>query len=307
MLGICRGMELLNVARGGTLDQHLADARPPPAHPGRVLRPRRRPRPGLAGARVVGAERLSVRSHHHQGIDRLGDGVVASGWAEPGEHRRGDRDPGAPLGRGRALARRGGRASPVLAALTAAAREQEQVARRDRGRRAGDRAGDGRGAARRHRGDRRRGRGGQGGVPGLARGGAGRTRGAAARARRRPRVEPRRAGDARGAQRRQADLRRPRRDRDGGRDLPLLRRRAGAPARQDDPGGRRGRRHLPRAARRRRPDHALELPAGDRLLEGGAGARGRQHRRAQAGRADPADGAGDGADRRSRQGSPTAS
>ncbi len=129
----------------------------------------------------------------------------------------------------------------------------------------------------------------------------------AARARRRPRVEPRRAGDARGAQRRQADLRRPRRDRDGGRDLPLLRRRAGAPARQDDPGGRRGRRHLPRAARRRRPDHALELPAGDRLLEGGTRPRGRQHRRAEAGGADAVDRAGDGADRPPRPGSQMAS
>ena len=68
-----------------------------------------------------------------------------------------------------------------------------------------------------------------------------------------------------GPQRRQADLRRAGGDRDGRRDVPLLRGRARAPARQDDPGrGRRGH-DLPRAARRRRPDHTLELPAGDRL------------------------------------------
>ena len=45
----------------------------------------------------------------------------------------------------------------------------------------------------------------------------------------------------------------------------------------------------PAAARRRRPDHPLELPAADARLEDRAGARGRQHRRAQAGRDDAAD------------------
>ena len=55
---------------------------------------------------------------------------------------------------------------------------------------------------------------------------------------------------------------------------------AGAPERllgPDDPGRRRRRHDLPRAARRGRPDRALELPAADRLLEGGAGAGRRQH------------------------------
>ena len=75
---------------------------------------------------------------------------------------------------------------------------------------------------------------------------------------------------------------------------------AGAPERllgQDDPGRRRRRHDLPRAARRRRPDRPLELPADDRLLEGGAGARRRQHDRPQAGRADAADRDRAGADR----------
>ena len=59
---------------------------------------------------------------------------------------------------------------------------------------------------------------------------------------------------------------------------------------------------VPRAARRRRADHAVELPAHDRLVEARAGARGRQHRRAQAGRADAADRAAIRADRASRPG-----
>ena len=72
---------------------------------------------------------------------------------------------------------------------------------------------------------------------------------------------------------------------------------AGAPARADDPGRRRRRHDLPRAARRRRADHALELPARDRVVEGRAGARGRQHGGPQAGRAHPADRARARADR----------
>ena len=79
--------------------------------------------------------------------------------------------------------------------------------------------------------------------------------------------------------------------------LPLLRGRPRAPARRHDPGRRRRRHDLPRAARRRRPDRALELPARDRLLEGRAGAGGRQHGRAEARRADAADRARARADR----------
>ena len=81
---------------------------------------------------------------------------------------------------------------------------------------------------------------------------------------------------------------------------------AGAPraaARPDDPGRRRRRHDLPRAARRGRADRALELPAADRLVEGGAGAGGGQHGRAEAGRADAADRARAGADR-ARGGTP---
>ena len=75
------------------------------------------------------------------------------------------------------------------------------------------------------------------------------------------------ARGARGAQRRQADRLRAGRDRDGDRDDPLLLGGARAPARRHDPGRRRAGVHVPRAARRRRPDHPVELPAGDRLLE----------------------------------------
>ena len=91
---------------------------------------------------------VSVRSHHHQGVDRLGDGLVATGWAEPGERDRGDRAAGPALGARDPLAHRGGAASPVARGADHG-RSAHGGGRRDRGRRAGDRAGDGRGPARR--------------------------------------------------------------------------------------------------------------------------------------------------------------
>ena len=112
-----------------------------------------------------------------------------------------------------------------------------------RGPRARHRAGPRRDPARRRRRGRRRRRAGQGGVPGLARGRARRPRAAAAPAW--PTLLEERHEElarARGAQRGQADRRRPRRDRHGRRHVPLLRRRARAPARRHDPRRRRPRR-----------------------------------------------------------------
>ena len=112
---------------------------------------------------------------------------------------------------------------------------------------------------------------------------------AAAPVRRRGRRCDRGARAARGAQLRPHHLQRPL----GGRQRPgrprLLRRRAGAAVRPADPGRRRRRHHLQGAARRRRGHRAVELPDADRRLGVRAGAGCRQHRRAQAGRADPAD------------------
>jgi putative glutamine amidotransferase len=88
LLGICRGMEILNVARGGTLLQHLPDELGGDRHrpvPGSFAEHPVRLEPGSLAARAVGAERVTVKAHHHQGVDRLGDGLVASGWSEDDE------------------------------------------------------------------------------------------------------------------------------------------------------------------------------------------------------------------------------
>jgi putative glutamine amidotransferase len=86
VLGICRGMQLLNVARGGTLAQHLPDAIGDDRHchtPGAFTDHSVRLEPGSLAAGAVGAERTDVKSHHHQGVDELGEGLVPTGWSEP--------------------------------------------------------------------------------------------------------------------------------------------------------------------------------------------------------------------------------
>jgi putative glutamine amidotransferase len=86
VLGVCRGMQLLNVARGGTLRQHLADDSGHAAvpgtfgsHPVRVGRGTR-----LAAILGGGADRIDVPTAHHQAVDALGDGLVAAAWAADG-------------------------------------------------------------------------------------------------------------------------------------------------------------------------------------------------------------------------------
>jgi putative glutamine amidotransferase len=81
VLGICRGMEMLNVIQGGTLNQHLGLE----LHrhtPGAFTDHGVRLEPGSLTERVVGAEQTEVKSAHHQGLGVLGDGVVATGWAD---------------------------------------------------------------------------------------------------------------------------------------------------------------------------------------------------------------------------------
>jgi gamma-glutamyl-gamma-aminobutyrate hydrolase PuuD len=86
VLAVCRGSQLLNVARGGDLVQHLPDV---------VGHERHRHTPGTFAdhpvsvgkgtllGRLVG-EHAPVKSHHHQGLGRIGDGLAESAWADDG-------------------------------------------------------------------------------------------------------------------------------------------------------------------------------------------------------------------------------
>ena len=87
VLGICRGMQMLNVIQGGTLIQHVRDVLRNDLHrhtPGAYADHGVRLEPGSLAARVVGAASTEVKSAHHQGIEELGEGVVASGYADDG-------------------------------------------------------------------------------------------------------------------------------------------------------------------------------------------------------------------------------
>jgi putative glutamine amidotransferase len=84
VLGICRGMQLINVALGGTLHQHLPERLGHTEH--------RRVLGSFEGAdhyvdlgeatlaaRATGETRHLTKSHHHQGVDLLGDSLTVSG------------------------------------------------------------------------------------------------------------------------------------------------------------------------------------------------------------------------------------
>jgi putative glutamine amidotransferase len=86
LLGICRGMQLMNVARGGTLLQHLPESHGHHEH-------RRNPgsfdgadhdvrlQEGSLAARAAGETTHGTKSHHHQGVDDLGEGLEITGWS----------------------------------------------------------------------------------------------------------------------------------------------------------------------------------------------------------------------------------
>ncbi|MFF9912978.1 gamma-glutamyl-gamma-aminobutyrate hydrolase family protein [Streptomyces sp. NPDC013457] len=80
VLGICRGMQLLNVALGGTLVQHL-DGHTEGV--GVIGRHTVKPVPLTRYASLV-PETTSVPTYHHQAVDRLGDGLSPSAYAEDG-------------------------------------------------------------------------------------------------------------------------------------------------------------------------------------------------------------------------------
>jgi putative glutamine amidotransferase len=127
VLGICRGVQLLNVACGGTIEQQVPN---PEIHlhtPGRFSDHPVRLEPGSLAARAAGGERFAVRSHHHQGIGRLGEGVVPSGWSEPDGLVEAIELPGARFAMGVLWHAEEEPASTIVAALCAAAGVGEPV------------------------------------------------------------------------------------------------------------------------------------------------------------------------------------
>ena len=100
VLGVCRGAQLLNVAAGGTLIQHL------PTVTTENHRQRARDReavhrvdiaPDSRLAEILGQRRVGVNTIHHQAIDRVGRGLRAVAWAPDGVIEAVERSDGAPI------------------------------------------------------------------------------------------------------------------------------------------------------------------------------------------------------------------
>jgi putative glutamine amidotransferase len=86
VLGICRGAQLLNVALGGTLDQHVPDTVGHRGHspaPGVFGQTRVTTAPGSETRGLLGPE-VTVACYHHQAIGKLAPGLEISGTAEDG-------------------------------------------------------------------------------------------------------------------------------------------------------------------------------------------------------------------------------
>jgi putative glutamine amidotransferase len=88
-LGICRGMQVLNVALGGNLNQHLVldDGTTPHRRIVGTFEGNEqtiRLEPGSLAARALEEEVHQGRCHHHQAVDRLGGGLVVTGRADDG-------------------------------------------------------------------------------------------------------------------------------------------------------------------------------------------------------------------------------
>ena len=89
ILAVCRGAQILNVARGGTLHQHLPDItdgsiehrqRDSGSHPTHAARIEH----GSHVGEVLGLSETRVNSFHHQAVDELGEGLRAAAWAPDG-------------------------------------------------------------------------------------------------------------------------------------------------------------------------------------------------------------------------------
>jgi putative glutamine amidotransferase len=86
VLAVCRGSQVLNVARGGDLVQHLPEVVGDEKHkhtPGVFADHEVEVEAGTRLGSLLG-ERTPVKSHHHQGFGRVGDGLVEAAWAEDG-------------------------------------------------------------------------------------------------------------------------------------------------------------------------------------------------------------------------------
>jgi putative glutamine amidotransferase len=123
VLGICRGSQLLNVAYGGDLVQHLPDVVGSDRHkhtPGAFADHDVTVDPASRLGALLG-ERAPVKSHHHQGLGAIGDGLTTVAWADDGT-AEGLEAPGQPFALGVLWHPEAGEDAALFDGLVAAAR-----------------------------------------------------------------------------------------------------------------------------------------------------------------------------------------
>jgi putative glutamine amidotransferase len=125
VLGVCRGMQVMNVARGGTLIEHLPDTVGHEDHrltPGAFGDHDVRLADGSLARRVAREGVHATKSHHHQGVDRVGEGLQVSGWATVDDLPEAIEDPRKRFALGVQWHPEADEQSPMIAALVEAAR-----------------------------------------------------------------------------------------------------------------------------------------------------------------------------------------
>jgi putative glutamine amidotransferase len=135
-LGVCRGMQVMNVARGGTLNQHLPDDYGHEDHR-RALgsfdnadHDVRLAEDSLV-ARIAREDVHATKSHHHQGVERIGDGLEVTGWATIDDLPEALEVPGNRFSLGVQWHPEADEASPMIAALVDAARAHRARAQKE--------------------------------------------------------------------------------------------------------------------------------------------------------------------------------
>ncbi|HWJ44870.1 MAG TPA: gamma-glutamyl-gamma-aminobutyrate hydrolase family protein [Gaiellaceae bacterium] len=129
VLGICRGIQVMNVARGGDLHQHLPEIVGHEGHkhdpPGRFVDHDVTIEPETKLGQILG-ERHPVKSHHHQGLDAVGEGLRVSAHAEDGSVE-GIEDPSRRFALGVLWHPEAGENKKLFEALVEQAREYKQA------------------------------------------------------------------------------------------------------------------------------------------------------------------------------------